>query len=111
MISAATASSYHCWQCGTTNPLSHDTLCQRALMEGEAEAIRDAVGDEAVCDRCGLRHGVVWFAPNDLWNAVMRGGERGNPDEFGFCCPLCFMRLAEERIGPMVFKVGQEVCE
>ena len=63
---------------------------------------------EMWCERCGQRHGVVWFAPSDLWNAVMRP-VRGKPDEFGFCCPLCFMQLAEERLGPVVFKVSQEI--
>lgn len=52
---------------------------------------------EMWCDRCGRRHGVVWCAPSDLWNAVMREGDRGKPDEFGFCCPTCFMVLADER--------------
>lgn len=53
--------------------------------------------DEMVCDRCHRRHGVVWFADSDLWNAVMREGDRGRPDEFSFCCPTCFMQLATER--------------
>jgi hypothetical protein len=51
-------------------------------------------GDEMVCDRCTRRHGVVWFAPSDIWNAVMR---RDGVDEFPFCCPACFMALAGER--------------
>lgn len=53
--------------------------------------------DEMTCDRCGNRHDVVWFAPSDIWNAVMRDGDRGNPDEYSFCCPICFMQLADER--------------
>jgi hypothetical protein len=53
--------------------------------------------DEMTCDCCGRRHGVVWFAPSDIWNAVMRGGDRANPDEFPFCCPECFIHLAEQR--------------
>lgn len=65
---------------------------------GTATAASEPEGrDEMVCDRCGRHHGVVWFAPSDVWNQVMRGGDRGNPDEFGFCCPICFMALAEER--------------
>ncbi len=55
------------------------------------------MSDEMVCNRCKRRHHVVWFAPSDVWNAVMRGGDRANEDEFGFCCPECFMRLAEDR--------------
>lgn len=53
--------------------------------------------DEMVCDRCGRRHGVVWFAPSDIWNAVMRGGDPAAGDEFAFCCPICFMALAGKR--------------
>jgi len=26
----------------------------------------------------------------------MRDGDRGNADRYPFCCPICFMRLAEE---------------
>jgi hypothetical protein len=57
----------------------------------------DQARDEMVCDRCKRRHGVVWFAPSDVWNAVMREGDRGKPDEFSFCCPICFIQLADER--------------
>lgn len=63
---------------------------------------------EMWCERCGQHHGVVWFGPSDLWNAVMRGGVRANPDEFGFCCPLCFMQLADQRLGPGIFEVKRE---
>ncbi len=66
---------------------------------------------EMWCERCGVRHGVVWFAPSDLWNTVMRDGDRGKPDEFAFCCPLCFMQLADERLGPLIFEVRQEVFD
>lgn len=55
----------------------------------------DGNADEMVCDRCHRRHGVVWFAPSDIWNAVMRGGDRAAPDRYSFCCPLCFMQLAD----------------
>ncbi len=56
-------------------------------------------GDEMVCDRCGRRHDTIWSAPSDLWNKVMRGGVQGAQDEFEFCCPICFMQLAKERVG------------
>lgn len=52
---------------------------------------------EMWCDRCHRRHGVNWIATSDIWNAVMRDGSRANPDEIGFCCPSCFMELADER--------------
>lgn len=69
---------------------------ERSGSEPEARVV-DQVSDEMVCDRCKRRHGVVWFAPSDIWNAVMRGGDRSQPDEFCFCCPICFMALAQER--------------
>jgi hypothetical protein len=50
---------------------------------------------ELLCERCDREH-PVWFAPNAVWNAVVRP----NPDqgdEFAFLCPLCFIVLAEER--------------
>jgi hypothetical protein len=52
--------------------------------------------DEMTCDRCERHHGVVWYAPSDVWNKVMRDGDRGNPDRYSFCCPICFIQLAEE---------------
>jgi hypothetical protein len=52
--------------------------------------------DEMVCDCCGIRHEVVWYAEDDLWNAVMRGGDRGAPDRYSFCCPTCLMQLATQ---------------
>lgn len=73
---------------------------------------REASSDDAEmwCDRCRRRHGVVWFAPSEIWNAVMRDGDRGNPDEFGFCCPTCFMQLADDRrIGNHMWKIAPEV--
>lgn len=64
-------------------------------------------GDEMVCDRCTRRHNIVWIAPSDIWNEVMRDGNRGNPDEFSFCCPNCFMQLANERgVGSRSWKVS-----
>lgn len=60
-------------------------------------ALRSREDAEMWCDRCERRHGVVWCAPSDLWNLVMREGDRGKPDEFNFCCPICFMQLADER--------------
>lgn len=77
-----------------------------------AERSAASVRDEMVCDRCERRHGVVWFAPSDIWNAVMRGGDRGKPDEFSFCCPVCFMQLADERgVGNGMWEVRPEVFD
>lgn len=43
------------------------------------------------CQLCGQRN-VAWFAPNDLWNAVMGGAD-------GVLCPMCFVRKAEATDG------------
>lgn len=50
------------------------------------------------CDRCGNHHGIVWFAPSDIWNEVMRPGYLAGDDLYGFCCPNCFMQLAESEM-------------
>jgi hypothetical protein len=42
---------------------------------------------EAFCQQCGRRN-VVWFAPSDIWNATMGGGQ-------GILCPVCFIEAAE----------------
>lgn len=40
---------------------------------------------EAVCEQCG-RENVVWFAPNEVWNAAGAAG---------ILCPVCFVKKAE----------------
>ena len=42
---------------------------------------------------CG-RDYPIWSANSDLWNAVMRGGDRANVDEYDFVCPTCFCMKA-----------------
>lgn len=44
---------------------------------------------EGICQECGGPN-VAWFAPNQLWNAVMGG-------EAGVVCPICFMLIARRR--------------
>jgi hypothetical protein len=44
---------------------------------------------ELLCQKCG-RDYPVWFAPNELWNKVVRDGEH-------FLCMDCFALLAESR--------------
>lgn len=44
---------------------------------------------ETYCHRCGRLNVESWYAPSDLWNAVM--AER----PFGIVCPSCFAFLAE----------------
>lgn len=50
---------------------------------------------ESICQIC---NGVnpVWHAPNELWNKVMRGGKKGNPDKYDFVCPNCFAKEAQK---------------
>ena len=51
-------------------------------------------GGEGQCERCLQPNPLSWFVASDVWNRVMRGGDRGNADRFGFCCPTCFIELA-----------------
>ena len=75
-----------------------DAWAEESLADFERDVQIEAIeADEMVCDRCGQRHGVVWSVPSDVWNAVMRDGDRANPDTYGFCCPTCFMQLADDR--------------
>ena len=41
---------------------------------------------ESACEACGGPN-IIWFAPNDLWNAYA-----GN---YCILCPICFARRAE----------------
>jgi len=56
----------------------------------------DATPDESVCQRCGGPNVTPWAAPSPLWNEVMRGGDINAADRYGFCCPTCFVALADE---------------
>lgn len=47
--------------------------------------------EEGVCERCDRKY-PVWFAPNDLWNAVMRAS---GSDLWQFVCLDCFTLFAE----------------
>lgn len=56
-----------------------------------------AAHSEDTCDECGGAN-PVWFADNDLWNAVV-----GSP--YGILCPSCFATRAETNvIGPQVWR-------
>lgn len=57
---------------------------------------------ELLCMICGKEH-PVWYAPNDLWNRVIR---RDGSDEHPFLCPTCFTVLAEERGAGEMFVVS-----
>ncbi len=85
-------------------------LHANAFMPGCSDCETAAAVQELTCGRCGRYHGVCWSAPSDIWNAVMREGVRANVDEFGFCCPNCFMQLADERgVGNTMWVVAPEV--
>lgn len=46
---------------------------------------------ELLCMVCGSEY-PVWFAPNDVWNPVMRRAD--GSDEVPFICPTCFALAA-----------------
>lgn len=53
---------------------------------------------EGLCQVCD-RDYPVWFAPNPLWNRVMRDGVRAKGDMYAFICPTCFANIADEQNG------------
>ena len=55
----------------------------------EANTVLSDEHPEDFCQRCG-RSNIVWFAPNNLWNKVVR--VNNHP---GILCPVCFVELAE----------------
>ncbi len=55
----------------------------------EALQTPSAPHPEDICQRCSGPN-VVWFADNDVWNAVI-----GSPN--GIICPICFVREAEAK--------------
>ena len=65
---------------------------------------------EGLCMICGVEY-PGWHAPSDLWNRVMRGGNRANADDYDFACPTCFTRLAVERGVDAHFVVTTEAVE
>lgn len=50
-----------------------------------------ALARELLCQICEMGY-PVWYAPNDLWNKVVRDSE-GN-EQYHFLCPTCFAGLA-----------------
>lgn len=56
-----------------------------------------AAHPEDFCQRCGARN-TVWFAPNDLWNKVMGGGD------IDIVCPECFRKLCREMGEKIIFE-------
>jgi hypothetical protein len=56
---------------------------------------------EDTCQQCGGPN-IVWFAPNEVWNAVM-------PDDGGILCPACFVKAAVRAgVDPVSWRVTPE---
>ena len=61
---------------------------------------------ELHCEDCD-RDYVVWFAPNDLWNRVVRAKYPDGPDPF--LCPTCFtVRADKDGVKYTAFEVRVE---
>ena len=51
---------------------------------------------ELLCERCACDYN-TWFAPDPLWNKVMRHPDgREASERYQFCCPRCFTYIAEK---------------
>lgn len=62
-----------------------------AALRTDAEPVADEPR-EGICDICGTEY-PTWYAPNDLWNPVMRRPD--GSDVHDFVCPTCFAVWAE----------------
>lgn len=52
---------------------------------------------EGLCQICNQEYVTPWYAPNDLWNKVMRHPDgRELSEQYAFVCPGCFMKRAKE---------------
>ena len=51
--------------------------------------------EEGVCEVCNEDY-PIWFAPNPLWNRIMRHPDgREASQKIHFICPRCFIKQAE----------------
>lgn len=56
---------------------------------------------EDYCHKCNGKN-ITWYASNELWNAVMPDNQRGE-----ILCPICFVKLAEERgLKPCAWRIS-----
>lgn len=69
--------------------IAMQTDAARPVPSGDADPPR-----ELLCMKCQQEY-PVWFAPNNLWNRVVRRPD--GSDEWPFLCPTCFATLAVER--------------
>jgi hypothetical protein len=61
---------------------------------------------ECLCQLCDTEY-PVWFAPNKLWNSVMRDPD--GADKYAFVCMNCFAKEAEKKgIKPTAWRLGTE---
>ena len=66
----------------------------------------DDLARELLCGSCHREY-VCWFAPNEIWNAIMRDAS-GNESQ-PFLCPTCFTSIAEARgIIPIAWRIAPE---
>lgn len=65
---------------------------------------------EAICDDCGGAN-VVWFAPSEWWNRVVRRPpDIGHPGGDPMLCPRCFILRAEVMGICLVWQVAPETA-
>lgn len=60
---------------------------------------------EDICQRC-ISPNPVWFAPNELWNEVMRPEGEGS-EPYDFLCPNCFIDLTGDKVKIWELKAKQ----
>ena len=78
-----------CWHLKDAIALRMWKAAQEQAIYAASRELLKRAHPEAYCQRCGGPN-VVWFAPSELWNAVM-----GGPD--GILCPMCFIYAAEAK--------------
>lgn len=79
--------------------------CCDEIPAAPSEGARDAEPRELLCMVCD-RDYPTWFAPNDLWNRVMR--REDGWDRYAFICPSCFGMEARAAGIDGVFKFSVE---
>lgn len=93
--SESTSGPYHDWKAADAEAARlRDGLI--SLVAGSASSSRSVASEprELLCMLCDADY-PVWFAPNDLWNAVVRLPD--GSDKWPFLCPTCFAKQASGR--------------
>lgn len=76
-------------QAGDINPKSSGAINHSTLS--------NIIPRELLCQLCNQEYS-VWFAPNPIWNQVMRYPDgREASEKYHFVCPNCFIKIAEKR--------------